>query len=108
MEPALSGTFLCLSGLNVELRRSNTSWVLANLNVTGYYRVNYDPENWERLLAQLGSEPQVKRAGLLLLLVLVLVLVLCSPLKWLPPVAVQLVPLLNRAQLLDDAFSLAR
>lgn len=43
----------------MEMRRSNTSWILANLNVTGYYRVNYDLENWEGLLGQLGSDPQV-------------------------------------------------
>lgn len=66
-ESAVIIIFMSLSGLNVEMRRSsNTSWVLANLNVTGYYRVNYDPENWERLLGQLGSDPQVKRVGLLL------------------------------------------
>uniref|UniRef100_A0A3B5MBP7 Aminopeptidase n=1 Tax=Xiphophorus couchianus TaxID=32473 RepID=A0A3B5MBP7_9TELE len=28
------------------------SWVLANINVTGYYRVNYDLGNWERLFSQ--------------------------------------------------------
>lgn len=34
-------------------------WILANLNVTGYYRVNYDLGNWERLLAQLDSDHEV-------------------------------------------------
>uniref|UniRef100_A0A8D3EG09 Aminopeptidase n=1 Tax=Scophthalmus maximus TaxID=52904 RepID=A0A8D3EG09_SCOMX len=53
------------------------SWVLANVNVTGFYRVNYDLGNWERLLAQLQSEHQV-------------------------------IPVINRAQLVDDAFNLAR
>ncbi|KAM9854718.1 aminopeptidase Ey-like [Aulostomus maculatus] len=57
--------------------RSSGSWVLANINVTGYYRVNYDLGNWERLLLQLRAEHQV-------------------------------IPLLNRAQLVDDAFNLAR
>uniref|UniRef100_A0A3Q3BJF2 Aminopeptidase n=1 Tax=Kryptolebias marmoratus TaxID=37003 RepID=A0A3Q3BJF2_KRYMA len=54
-----------------------SSWVLANINVTGYYRVNYDLGNWERLFAQLSSDHQV-------------------------------IPLINRAQLVDDAFNLAR
>lgn len=38
-------------------------WVLANINVTGYYRVNYDNENWERLLNALQSTTsrQVRR-----------------------------------------------
>ncbi|XP_029992119.1 aminopeptidase N-like [Sphaeramia orbicularis] len=57
--------------------RSGASWVLGNINVTGYYRVNYDLGNWERLLNQLHSEHQV-------------------------------IPLINRVQLLDDAFNLAR
>ncbi|XP_067090947.1 aminopeptidase N-like [Osmerus mordax] len=52
-------------------------WILANLNVTGYYRVNYDYGNWERILLQLSTEHQI-------------------------------VPLINRAQLVDDAFNLAR
>lgn len=52
------------AGLNEGMRSSDGSWVLANLNVTGYYRVNYDPQNWERLLAQLGLDPQVRCGGL--------------------------------------------
>uniref|UniRef100_A0A674CM14 Aminopeptidase n=1 Tax=Salmo trutta TaxID=8032 RepID=A0A674CM14_SALTR len=28
-------------------------WVLANINCMGYFRVNYDPVNWDRLLSQL-------------------------------------------------------
>uniref|UniRef100_A0A3P9D9G5 Aminopeptidase n=1 Tax=Maylandia zebra TaxID=106582 RepID=A0A3P9D9G5_9CICH len=52
-------------------------WVLANINVTGYYRVNYDLGNWERLFTQLNTNHKV-------------------------------IPVINRAQLVDDAFSLAR
>uniref|UniRef100_A0A669BMZ5 Aminopeptidase n=1 Tax=Oreochromis niloticus TaxID=8128 RepID=A0A669BMZ5_ORENI len=52
-------------------------WVLANINVTGYYRVNYDLGNWERLFTQLNTDHKV-------------------------------IPVINRAQLVDDAFSLAR
>ncbi|XP_042268842.1 aminopeptidase Ey-like [Thunnus maccoyii] len=64
------------TAINVEMR-SGDLWVLANINVTGYYRVNYDLGNWERLLTQLNAEHQV-------------------------------IPLINRAQLVDDAFNLAR
>uniref|UniRef100_A0A671SHJ1 Aminopeptidase n=1 Tax=Sinocyclocheilus anshuiensis TaxID=1608454 RepID=A0A671SHJ1_9TELE len=56
---------------------SKNEWVLANLHVSGYFRVNYDLGNWERLLSQLKSDHQV-------------------------------IPVVNRAQILDDAFNLAR
>ncbi|XP_061577195.1 alanyl (membrane) aminopeptidase-like b [Cololabis saira] len=52
-------------------------WILANVNCTGYYRVNYNPENWQRLLHQLETNPNR-------------------------------IPLMNRGQLIDDAFNLAR
>ncbi|XP_051239122.1 aminopeptidase N-like [Dicentrarchus labrax] len=62
--------------INLEMK-SGDLWVLANINVTGYYRVNYDLGNWDSLLAQLHSGHQV-------------------------------IPVINRAQLVDDAFNLAR
>uniref|UniRef100_A0A3B3YW66 Aminopeptidase n=1 Tax=Poecilia mexicana TaxID=48701 RepID=A0A3B3YW66_9TELE len=52
-------------------------WILVNINTTGYYRVNYNVENWDRLLWQLETNPSR-------------------------------IPLMNRAQLVDDAFNLAR
>uniref|UniRef100_A0A8C4DRB5 Aminopeptidase n=1 Tax=Dicentrarchus labrax TaxID=13489 RepID=A0A8C4DRB5_DICLA len=54
--------------INLEMK-SGDLWVLANINVTGYYRVNYDLGNWDSLLV---------------------------------------IPVINRAQLVDDAFNLAR
>ncbi|KAG8012294.1 Aminopeptidase N [Nibea albiflora] len=67
-----------LEAENLDMRvHDSADWVLANINVTGYYRVNYDLGNWERLLIQLDSEHKV-------------------------------IPLINRAQLVDDAFNLAR
>ncbi|KAG7468182.1 hypothetical protein MATL_G00140110 [Megalops atlanticus] len=36
------------------MKTTGTDWVLANLKVSGYYRVNYDIDNWERLLNQLS------------------------------------------------------
>ncbi|XP_044048314.1 aminopeptidase N-like isoform X2 [Siniperca chuatsi] len=59
------------------MQASGTDWVLANLNVVGYYRVNYDQGNWERLLNVLNTNHK-------------------------------LIPVINRAQLVDDAFNLAR
>ncbi|XP_076589916.1 alanyl (membrane) aminopeptidase-like b [Chaetodon auriga] len=60
-----------------ELISKSGEWILANINCTGYYRVNYDPENWQRLLTQLETNPHR-------------------------------IPLMNRGQLIDDAFNFAR
>ncbi|KAA0722881.1 Aminopeptidase N [Triplophysa tibetana] len=46
-----------------EPMRTNTEWVLANVNVTGYFRVNYDPQNWERLLTQLSLDHKMYLRG---------------------------------------------
>ncbi|CAM4627731.1 aminopeptidase N [Caretta caretta] len=54
-----------------------SNWLLLNINVTGYFRVNYDQENWNKLLSQLVTNYEV-------------------------------IPVINRAQLIDDAFNLAR
>ncbi|XP_029378452.1 aminopeptidase N-like [Echeneis naucrates] len=59
------------------MNTSGLDWVLANLDVVGYYRVNYDEGNWERLLQTLSNNHT-------------------------------LIPVINRAQLVDDAFNLAR
>ncbi|XP_061100577.1 aminopeptidase N-like [Conger conger] len=59
------------------LTATGNEWVLANVNMTGYYRVNYDSDNWEHLLNQLNSDHQS-------------------------------IPVINRAQIVDDAFNLAR
>lgn len=53
-------------------------WILANLQETGYYRVNYDEGNWELLIDQLHSED------------------------------FEVIHVLNRAQLVDDSLNLAR
>uniref|UniRef100_A0A7N9AZS2 Aminopeptidase n=1 Tax=Mastacembelus armatus TaxID=205130 RepID=A0A7N9AZS2_9TELE len=67
-----------LSAKGTSLQFSDCGeWILANVNCTGYYRVNYNPENWEHLLTQLETNPER-------------------------------IPLMNRGQLIDDAFNLAR
>ncbi|XP_050956314.1 aminopeptidase N-like [Labeo rohita] len=63
--------------LSDQMKTSGDEWVLANINVTGYYRVNYDNENWQRLLNVLQTSRQS-------------------------------VPVINRAQIIDDAFNLAK
>uniref|UniRef100_A0A8C2XDC4 Aminopeptidase n=1 Tax=Cyclopterus lumpus TaxID=8103 RepID=A0A8C2XDC4_CYCLU len=61
----------------IEMKAPLTDWVLANLDVVGYYRVNYDQGNWNRLVDHLKNNHK-------------------------------LIPVINRAQLVDDAFNLAR
>lgn len=47
--------------IHKPLQAGKMDWVLANLNVSGYYRVNYDIQNWERLLNQLTTNHQVQK-----------------------------------------------
>lgn len=53
-------------------------WILVNLQQSGYYRVNYEPQLWDRIIRKLNSE------------------------------SYHTIPHATRAQLLDDAFNLAR
>lgn len=62
---------------NSLMRVSGEDWVLANTNVSGYFRVNYDLDNWDRLLSLLNTNHQALST-------------------------------INRAQIIDDAFNLAR
>uniref|UniRef100_A0A8C5CU20 Aminopeptidase n=1 Tax=Gadus morhua TaxID=8049 RepID=A0A8C5CU20_GADMO len=62
---------------NSNMTIGGADWLLVNLRTSGFYRVNYDQENWERLLAQLDTNHQE-------------------------------IPEINRAQLISDAFNLAR
>ncbi|XP_029161445.1 aminopeptidase N-like [Nylanderia fulva] len=49
-------------------------WIIVNKQLTGYYRVNYDIINWRRIIASLNSDDYNK------------------------------IPILNRAQIIDDVF----
>ncbi|KAM4593085.1 aminopeptidase Ey-like [Odontesthes bonariensis] len=62
---------------NTDMILPDTDWLVANINMKGFYRVNYDSRNWERLLDKLNSRHQD-------------------------------IPVINRAQIIDDAFNLAR
>ncbi|NWH26510.1 AMPN Aminopeptidase, partial [Grus americana] len=66
-----------VSETNDQFKVNSPSWLLLNLNVSGYFRVNYNQENWEQLLSQLSNDHEV-------------------------------IPVINRAQIIDDAFNLAR
>jgi hypothetical protein len=36
-----------------------TSFILANLDLAGFYRVNYDEENWNKIIKQLYANREV-------------------------------------------------
>lgn len=44
----------------------DNEWIILNINVTGYYRINYDEKNWNNLAKTLEEKPQVmlKRSSL--------------------------------------------
>lgn len=54
----------CLSSAATvdAMKAVGEEWVLANINVLGYYRVNYDQGNWDRLLDVLGTNHEVRTA----------------------------------------------
>lgn len=66
-----------VSATNSNFSVGSSTWLLLNLNVSGYFRVNYNQENWDQLLQQLSNNHQA-------------------------------IPVINRAQIIDDAFNLAR
>lgn len=61
--PKYQNTYLYVAFHN-DMKTTGNEWVLVNLNITGYYRVNYDTENWERLLNQLTENHEVKTLAL--------------------------------------------
>ncbi|XP_040925994.1 aminopeptidase N isoform X2 [Betta splendens] len=65
------------SDTNVLMKATAAEWVVLNTNMSGYFRVNYDPSNWNRLLRVLSTNHKA-------------------------------ISVINRAQIIDDAFNLAR
>ncbi|KAM3827919.1 aminopeptidase N isoform 1-T7 [Vipera latastei] len=70
-------TDILAQNANFSTSADPAQWLLLNVNVTGFFRVNYDSGNWQRLMNQLNED-------------------------------LQTIPVLNRAQIIDDAFNLAR
>ncbi|XP_063229950.1 aminopeptidase N-like [Bacillus rossius redtenbacheri] len=66
------------SSIQLQQVAASDDWVIFNNQESGYYRVNYDEENWRRIAAHLGGDGH------------------------------QSIHVLNRAQLLDDSLNLAR
>ena len=57
---------------------ADNDWVIVNIRETGYYRVNYDSDNWDLLTQQLNGDN------------------------------FEVIHVINRAQLIDDSLNLAR
>nr|XP_020036767.1 aminopeptidase N isoform X1 [Castor canadensis] len=54
---------------NDLFKTSGSDWLLLNINVTGYYQVNYDENNWKRIQDQLQTDlsviPVINRAQII-------------------------------------------
>ncbi|XP_078097230.1 aminopeptidase N-like [Mustelus asterias] len=61
--------WLSKSQENSKMISNGKDWILANIDVTGYYRVNYDEGNWEKLVQTLLSNhttlPVINRAQIM-------------------------------------------
>lgn len=44
---------------SAEFQTSPNEWLLLNINVTGYYQVNYDENNWRKIQNQLQTDLSV-------------------------------------------------
>ncbi|KAL6260350.1 hypothetical protein P5V15_007881 [Pogonomyrmex californicus] len=60
---------------NISFQIDTNDWIIVNLQQTGYYRVNYDYTNWQRIVRYLNSEEYTK------------------------------IHVLNRVQIINDAFT---
>lgn len=47
------------SHLLKDASTSAEAWIMANINATGFFMVNYDEENWSKLAEQLRKDHQV-------------------------------------------------
>lgn len=44
----------------MQITDSEHDWILLNVNMTGYYRVNYDPLHLKRIAQLLEKDPKVR------------------------------------------------
>lgn len=51
----------CMCFGTAVIPKSNNTWILANYDYTGFYRVNYETSMWERLAAQLNQNHTVRQ-----------------------------------------------
>ncbi|KAL9696518.1 hypothetical protein quinque_016097 [Culex quinquefasciatus] len=51
--------WLSSKAAKISTEAAENEWVIFNKQQTGYYRVNYDPQNWELLIDALMADPSV-------------------------------------------------
>jgi aminopeptidase N len=55
--------------VTMDINLQSYQWVLANPNLSGFFRTNYDAQNWKMIIEQLNSDHEkltvIERAGLL-------------------------------------------
>lgn len=66
----------------MQVSNSDHDWVILNLNMTGYYRVNYDKLGWKKLNQQLVKDHKVRLFLYLLLSIISIVLPSLSELSF--------------------------
>ena len=56
----ISGSIiLCIGTIQLPTSLKNDEFILANLDVSGFYRVNYDTANWNKIIQQLNNKKEV-------------------------------------------------
>lgn len=52
-------SFFCFF-IDIPANVEASDWILGNVQVLGYYRMNYDLDNWNKLIGQLKANHEVK------------------------------------------------
>ena len=53
------GFFFCYLEIQANIEASD--WILGNVQELGYYRMNYDLDNWRKLIGQLKANHEVRK-----------------------------------------------
>lgn len=48
-----------MSSASLDGLGPGSDWILANIDQQGYFRVNYDEDNWRKLISQLNTDHRV-------------------------------------------------
>ncbi len=54
--------------MTIDINAKSNEWLLANPNLLGFFRTNYDAQNWKMIIEQLKTDHEkltvIERAGL--------------------------------------------